>query len=151
MRGAGSQFEGIVEPVVASLGYELWGLQYAAHRKGALLRVYIESEQGITLEDCAAVSDQLSAVLDVEDPIGVPYTLEVSSPGLDRLLFRAEQFARYVGERVKLRLGMPLDGRRRFEGRIAAVDADTVTLELEDGQRVLPFDAIEEARLIPEI
>ena len=151
MRAARSQFEGIVEPVVASLGYELWGLQYAAHRKGALLRVYIESEQGITLDDCAAVSDQLSAVLDVEDPIGVPYTLEVSSPGLDRLLFRAEQFARYIGERVKLRLGMPLDGRRRFEGRIAEVGADAVTLELEDGQRVLPFDAIEEARLIPEI
>jgi ribosome maturation factor RimP len=151
MRGAGSQFEGIVEPVVASLGYELWGLQYAAHRKGALLRVYIESDQGITLDDCAAVSDQLSAVLDVEDPIGVPYTLEVSSPGLDRLLFRAEQFARYVGERVKLRLGTPLDGRRRFEGRIAEVGADTVTLELEDGQTELPFDAIEEARLIPEI
>ncbi|MGD8497511.1 MAG: ribosome maturation factor RimP [Chromatiales bacterium] len=151
MRGAGSQFEGIVEPVVASLGFELWGLQYAAHRKGALLRVYIESEQGITLDDCAAVSDQLSAVLDVEDPIGVPYTLEVSSPGLDRLLFRAEQFARYVGERVKLRLGTPLDGRRRFEGRIADVDADAVTLELEDGQTELPFDAIEEARLIPEI
>jgi ribosome maturation factor RimP len=151
MRGAGSQFEGIVEPVVASLGFELWGLQYAAHRKGALLRVYIESEQGITLDDCAAVSDQLSAVLDVEDPIGVPYTLEVSSPGLDRLLFRAEQFARYVGERVKLRLGTPLDGRRRFEGRIAEVGADTVTLELEDGQTELPFDAIEEARLIPEI
>jgi ribosome maturation factor RimP len=151
MRGAGSQFEGIVEPVVASLGFELWGLQYAAHRKGALLRVYIESEQGITLDDCAAVSDQLSAVLDVEDPIGVPYTLEVSSPGLDRLLFRAEQFARYIGERVKLRLGTPLDGRRRFEGRIAEVGADTVTLELEDGQTELPFDAIEEARLIPEI
>lgn len=151
MHGALSQLEAIVEPVVVSLGYELWGLQYSAHRRGALLRVYIESEQGITLDDCAAVSDQLSAVLDVEDPIGVPYTLEVSSPGLDRLLFTAEQFARYQGSSVKLRLGAPLDGRRRFEGRIAEVSAGNVVIEAEGQRWVLPFNAIEEARLIPEI
>lgn len=151
MHGTLSQIEAIVEPVVQSLGFELWGLQYSAHRKGALLRVYIDGDQGITLDDCAAVSEQLGAVLDVEDPIGVAYTLEISSPGLDRLLFTPEQFGRYVGSRVRLRLGSALQGRRRFEGRIAEVSGDGLTLETEDQRWVLPMDAIEEARLVPEI
>jgi len=86
------QIQALLEPTVEALGYELWGLEYLSQGRHSTLRLYIESEQGISIDDCAAVSEQVSSVLDVEDPITGEYTLEVSSPGMDRLLFKPDQY-----------------------------------------------------------
>lgn len=146
-----AQLEAMTRPVVEGLGYELWGIEFRAHGQSALLRVYIDSGEGITLDDCQAVSEQLSAVLDVEDPIRVPYTLEVSSPGLDRLLFGAEHLARYAGHRAKIRLRFPVQGRRNFVGRLAGVQGDEVVIEVDAQTVRLPIESIDQARLVPEV
>ena len=104
------QMEAMLAPTVEALGFELWGLEYLSQGRHSLLRVYIEHDKGISVDDCAAVSEQVSAVLDVEDPITGEYTLEVSSPGMDRLLFKLEQFTAYIGEEIDIRL------RSAFEG-----------------------------------
>lgn len=146
-----ADLEAMTRPVVEGLGYELWGIEFRAHGQSALLRVYIDSSEGITLDDCQVVSEQLSAVLDVEDPIRVPYTLEVSSPGLDRLLFGAEHLARYTGHRAKLRLRYPVQGRRNFVGRLAGVQGDEVVIEVDAQTVRLPIESIDQARLVPEV
>lgn len=140
----------MLEPAVTGLGYELVGVQHISGGHRPMLRVYIDTERGITVEDCEAVSRQVSAVLDVEDPIRGEYTLEVSSPGLDRPLMRAEHFRQFAGERVKLRLSRPLDGRRKFTGVLGGLDGDEVLLDI-DGEVVrLPLQMVEMARLVPE-
>ena len=150
MRQAPANVLKVVEPVVESLGYELVGVEYLTQGRDGLLRVYIDSEDGIKLEDCQRVSHQLSGVLDVEDVIRGHYSLEISSPGLDRPLFSAEHFQRFSGSEVKLRLHAPLDGRRKFRGTIAGVADGNVRL-LVDGEEVnVPLDAIDKANLVPE-
>jgi ribosome maturation factor RimP len=132
------------------MGYELVGVEYRRGGHGGLLRVYIDSDEGVTVDDCQAVSYQVSGLLDVEDPIPGQYTLEVSSPGADRLLFRRRDFERFAGSLVKVRLDRPLDGRRRFRGRLEGLDGDHAVIE-QDGQAVrLPLEQIDEARLVPE-
>ena len=141
----------MLEPAVRSLGYELVGVEYRGGGKGGgLLRVYIDSEQGITVDDCQKVSYQVSGVLDVNDPIPGHYTLEVSSPGMDRPLFRPEDYRRFAGSLVKLRLAYPVDGRRKFTGRLRGLDDGNVLLELEGAQVSLPLEQVEQARLVPE-
>jgi ribosome maturation factor RimP len=141
----------LLEPTVSALGYELLGVEYLAQGKHSRLRIYIDAATGIGLEDCETVSHQVSGVLDVEDPIRGQYSLEVSSPGLDRPLFRPEHFARFVGEKVKLRLYHPRDGQRNFHGRIAAVDNEEIYISMDDGnQLALRCDDIEKANLVPE-
>ena len=100
----------MLAPVVEALGYELWGVELNIHGRHALLRIFIDSENGITVDDCALVSQHASGTLDVADPIASAYTLEVSSPGWDRPLFTPEQYQAYIGERVKLRLVYALKG-----------------------------------------
>lgn len=141
----------LLEPSIRSLGYELVGVEYRSGGSGgALLRVYIDNEQGVTLDDCQTVSYQVSGVLDVEDPIPGHYTLEVSSPGADRLLFKPRDYRRFAGSLVKLRLDRPLQGRRKFTGRLRGLDGDDVVIE-QDGENVsLPLERIEQARLVPE-
>ena len=113
--------------------------------------MYIDSESGVTVDDCARVSYQVSGVLDVEDPIPGNYQLEISSPGLDRPLFRARDYERFAGQLVFVRLRQPLNGRRRFKGRLEGLHDQDVVLELEDGAHVqLPLVAIEQAHLVPE-
>ncbi|MEX1237590.1 MAG: ribosome maturation factor RimP, partial [Pseudomonadales bacterium] len=107
------QLRSLIEPVVEGLGLELWGIEYLAHGKRAQLKVYIEKEAGVDVDDCARVSRQISAVMDVEDPIEAQYTLEVSSPGLDRRLFTLPQFEAFEGEQVRISLKSPYEGRRR--------------------------------------
>ena len=97
MAGKQSQLETIIEPIVTSLEYDLWGVEFVSQGRNSMLRIYIDRENGISLEDCEAVSRQVSAVLDVEDPIADEYTLEVSSPGLDRPLFKLEQYVALAG------------------------------------------------------
>jgi ribosome maturation factor RimP len=114
------------------------------------LRVFIDSADGITLDDCSKVSYQLSGALDVEDPIPTRYQLEISSPGLDRPLFALEHFERFKGEMARLQLTQPLEGRRKFKARLMGVEGDCVLLQ--DGETALriPYQSIEKARLAPE-
>ena len=141
----------MLEPGIRSLGYEFVGVEFQTGGKGGgLLRVYIDSEAGISADDCQKVSYQVSGVLDVEDPIPGHYTLEVSSPGLDRLLFRPEDFDRFAGQLVKLRLAYPIEGQRRFKGRLAGMRGEHVVIKDDDMEISLPFDQIEQARLVPE-
>jgi len=141
----------MLEPGIRSLGYELVGVEFQTGGKGGgLLRVYIDSENGISADDCQKVSYQVSGLLDVEDPIPGHYTLEVSSPGLDRLLFRAEDFDRFAGQLVKLRLAYPIEGQRKFKGRLIGMRGENVVIEGEDMEISLPFEQIEQARLVPE-
>ena len=139
----------LLEPVVAALGYELWGVELNARPRSSLLRLFIDSPHGITVDDCAAVSRQASAALDVSDPITGAYTLEVSSPGWDRPLFRKEQYERYKGSRVKVRLARLMDGQRNLDGVIVGADDDAVELEITADRRLrVPWGAIRKASLM---
>ncbi len=140
----------ILEPVVTAMGYELIGVEFHPHRGSALLRLYIDKEGGVNVDDCQQVSHQVSGVLDVEDPIPGHYRLEVSSPGLDRPLFQAHDFSRFAGHPVRVQLTLPLNGRKKFTGRLVGVRADQVVLEHEGQELAIPLTAIEKARLIPE-
>lgn len=133
------------------MGYELWGYEYLPRRRQGLLRVYIDREDGVTLDDCSRVSHQLSGVLDVEDSMGGPYILEVSSPGLDRLLLKADHFNRYAGNQVKVKLKWLVDGRRNFAAHLLGVKNDRVLLSEQEARYSIPLAAIERARLVPEI
>lgn len=138
----------LLAPAVTGLGYELVGIEYLPAGKQSVLRIYIDSDDGILVEDCERVSRQVSAVLDVEDPIRGAYTLEVSSPGIDRPLFTPEHYARFIGQPVRVQLIRALDGRRKFKGEVEAVDEEGLTLVV-DGERVrLGFDLIEKGRLV---
>lgn len=140
----------IVEPVVESMGYELVGVELMRHGRDCTLRVYIDKPAGITLDDCAAVSHQLSGVMDVEDPIQLPYRLEISSPGLDRPLFKAADFERFAGATAKIKLAVPLTGRRNFTGVLSGVQDGRVRVEVDGEIFELDFDHIERARLVPQ-
>lgn len=147
---ATNRLQAIIEPSVSALGYELVGVEYLPQGRHSVLRIFVDSEAGITVDDCEKVSRQISAVLDVEDPIKGQYTLEVSSPGLDRPLFTPEHYERFAGHQVKLRLHQPLEGQRKFKGLLQGMDGDEVVVEVEGGElRVLP-DEIEKANLIPQ-
>jgi ribosome maturation factor RimP len=139
----------LIEPAVTALGFELVGVEYTTGKSG-ILRVYIDSEWGISADDCAAVSHQLSGLLDVEDPIPGRYALEISSPGLDRPLFHARDFDRYAGETVRLHLVSPLNGRRKFKGVLMGMKDNHVVLKLDDAELTVTLDEIDQARLVPD-
>lgn len=139
----------LIAPVVASLDCELWGLEYLTQGRYTTLRIFIDGPQGVSLDDCEKVSRQISAVLDVEDPIEGEYTLEVSSPGLDRPLYTEAQYARYVGETVSLRMRIAQQGRRRFKGVISAVENGELVLTFDNQTVRLPIDAIDKGNLVP--
>jgi len=149
MTGESDKLLGLLQPVVEGLGYELLGLQLLNQGSGRLLRVYIDAPQGIGLQDCQQVSSQLSALLDVEEPLSGNYSLEVSSPGADRPLFKLEHYQCFIGQRVKIRLRMALQGRKRFAGNLVSADKDEVVVEIDEGPAYLPFEQIESARLDP--
>lgn len=136
----------ILEPAVEVLGYELVDLEF----QGGVLRLYIDRKDGITVDDCEKVSHHLSGVLDVEDPIPGGYTLEVSSPGLDRPLRKPADFAHQTGQRARIELTVPQNGRRRFSGVLSGVDQGDVLIEVDGQPFRLPFAQIGKARLIPE-
>ncbi|HSP56680.1 MAG TPA: ribosome maturation factor RimP [Halomonas sp.] len=141
--------QALIEPVVASMGLELWGIDYLSQGKHTRLVIYIEHDNGVTVDDCADVSRQVSAVLDVEDPIHGEYRLEVSSPGMDRPLFTLDHFTRYRGHQVSIKLRTPFDGRRKFQGLLAGVEGDDVLLQLDGEEYCFPIDTIDQARLVP--
>lgn len=139
----------LIAPIVTSLGCELWGLEYLTQGRYTTLRIFIDAPAGVSLDSCEKVSRQISAVLDVEDPIQGEYTLEVSSPGMDRPLYTAEQYARYIGETISARLRIAREGRRRFKGEIVKVEGSEVTLLVEGKEYVFAVDAIDKANIEP--
>ncbi len=139
----------LLEPAVSALGFELVGVEFISGRRG-LLRLYIDSDDGVTVDDCQSVSHQVSGLLDVEDPIQGQYSLEVSSPGLDRPLFRAADFERFAGHEVRLRLVAPVEGRRKFRGVLAGMRDGRVVVQVEEQELVVTLEEIDEARLVPD-
>jgi ribosome maturation factor RimP len=152
MQKAPAHLSALVRRTVEGLGYELVGVELLPRPKaGHLLRVYLDAPDGVTLDDCARASHQLSGMLDVEDPISGEYALEVSSPGLDRPLFEAAQFARFVGRLARVRLNGKLNGRSNWKGAIVAVEGDEVLLQVDDETVRLPVSQMASARLVADI
>lgn len=140
----------VLQATVEGMGYEFVGVEYVGQAGRNTLRVYIDTAAGVTLEDCEAVSHQISGLLDVENPVSGAYDLEVSSPGLDRPLFRREDFSQFAGQRVKIRMAIPMDGRRNFAGQLLGVENDLVSVEVDGQIFKLVYEQIERARLVPQ-
>ena len=140
----------IITPSIQDLGYELLGIEYVPSGKHSILRLYIDSDDDISVDDCEIVSRQVSAIMDVEDPISGQYNLEVSSPGIERPLFVASHYMRFLGHDVRLRTFRPIEGRRNFTGAIGSVSEKSNSLELvtELGPVTLDLDLIEKANLV---
>jgi ribosome maturation factor RimP len=151
MKSADPTLWAFVEPVVLGLGHELVGVEFGPSPQGSTLRVYIDDPGGVTLDACADVSRQLSAVLDVKDPIVESYQLEVSSPGVDRPLFREADYRRFAGRRVRVRMSIPQDGRRSFAGTLLGVAEGQVSLDVGGEVFRLRIAEIGEARLVPDM
>jgi ribosome maturation factor RimP len=148
-----NQIESLLAPVVEGLGCELWGLEYLSQGRRSRLRVFIERPEGVTVEDCERVSRGVSDVLDVEDLVPDTYTLEVSSPGFDRILFKPAHYEANVGAVIDVRLNFPLEGTKRIIGVLMALEGDEVIVrsrEVEDEEYVLPLVNIHRARLVPQ-
>ena len=140
----------LLQPVVESMGCDLWGLEFSTGGRYSTLRIFIDKVDGILVEDCERVSRQVSAILDVEDPINTEYTLEVSSPGMDRPLYQLEQFEKYAGEMVNLRLRSPFEGRRRYKGQLVGIEGEDVVLRCEGHDYLFPVDSIDKANVVPQ-
>jgi ribosome maturation factor RimP len=144
------------EPLLTQLGYELVDLEYAPGRSHAVLRVFIDRSEGagpsegVGLDDCERVSHELAALLDVADPVPSAYTLEVSSPGLDRVLRTPAHFQRFLGERIWLELQVARNGRRRYTGRLAALSPEGIDLNVDGAMVSVKFAEIGRARLAPQ-
>lgn len=146
------KIEMLVSPAIEALGMVLWGVEYLPAGKDSTLRIYIDRPiVGVTVDDCSKVSRQISAIMDVEDPISSAYMLEISSPGLDRPLFRLEHYIPYVGKTVNVRTRSPIMGRRKFKGELAQVGADEIEVEVDREVYLIPFSSIEKANLVVEL
>ena len=137
------------EPVIESMAYELIGVELTGSGNGTILRIYIDAEKGITVDDCQAVSYQVSGILDVEDPLQNHYTLEVSSPGLDRPLVKPEHFKQFIGELVKIRSTEAVLGRKNFKGILESFDGEYLYVAVDNEVYEIPFDIVEKANLGP--
>ncbi len=141
----------LISPALEALGLECLGIEYAPHASNSLLRVYIDTAgRAVTVEDCERASREIAALMDVEDPIQSRYTLEVSSPGLDRPLFSAAQFEKHMGEVAKVTLNVPQDGRRRLQGRIMQVQGTSVVVDVDGNDFKFEFGNVAKARLVPD-
>ena len=138
----------MLQGAVEDLGYELWGIECQRAGRFMTVRLFIDKEGGVGVDDCADVSRQVSAILDVEDPIADKYNLEVSSPGLDRPLFTLEQFQRYVGEDIAVHLRIPIVDRRKWQGKLEKIENDMLTLIVDGQEQVLIFGNIQKANVI---
>ena len=150
----------LLEPPIEALGFELIDVEFAREGRGGVLRIYIDRAGGesrgdgdqakITVDDCATASHAVSRVLEIEDPIKGHYTLEVSSPGFDRILRKRAHFERFVGERIFAELKVPVEGRRRFVGVLKSIAGDSIVIEVDGQSHELPFERIQKARLRPQ-
>ncbi|MCP5210961.1 MAG: ribosome maturation factor RimP [Hahellaceae bacterium] len=150
MSGKSALIEQLLAPSIEAMGYVCWGVEFVSQGKHSTLRVFIEKDDGITLEDCTAVSLQVSGILDVEDPISSEYELEVSSPGMDRLLFKNWQFDKYKGYLVQIKLNMAFEGKRKYQGVLQGMEGDDVVLVVGDHEYLLPIDIIDKAQVVPQ-
>jgi ribosome maturation factor RimP len=147
----GEELTRLLEPTIEQLGYELADLELKLAGRDSLVRVFIDKPEGVGLEDCETVSRQVSAVLDVEDPVPGHYVLEVSSPGLDRKLTKPAHYRRYVGDEVRVQLRFPIEGRRKFRGRLTAASEETIQIDVDGQLHELPIASIDTARLVPSL
>ena len=145
-----AQLADMLRPTIEAMGCALWGIELASQSRHATLRVFIDKKDGVDIEDCERVSRQISALMDVEDPIGSAYTLEVSSPGLDRQLFELAHYESYVGSLLKVRLRTNYEGRRNFKGRLAGIEGDEIVLRQEQEEYLFPLEMIDKAQVVPE-
>ena len=140
----------VVEPTIEDLGFELWGIEQTGSGTHSRVCIYIDSAQGITTDDCALVSNRLSTLLDVEDVVAGSYDLEISSPGVDRLLFTEAQYSRYVGSEIDVRLHRSLEGSRHFRGTLGACSKESICLQVDGDSKTIPFTQIRRTRLVPD-
>jgi len=150
MRRAPERIWQFLAPIVANMGYEFVGAGFGQGDSGLTLRLYIDSDDGISVDDCAAVSNQVGAALDVDDLIAGEYCLEVSSPGLDRPLFVAADYQRFIGSEIKLKLAVAQLGRRNYRGLLCAADETTATIEIDGEQHQVPIGDVDTANLVPK-
>lgn len=153
--GGGNQLQDLTdlfEPVVESMGFELVGIEFHSSEHHGVLRIYIDQDSGITVDDCAKVSRQISAVIDVEDPIEMAFDLEVSSPGINRPLFKFNDFDKYKGLKAKIKLGVALNGRKNFSGVLQGVDTNQqVIIDVDNEIFELPYQDIAKANLVGQV
>lgn len=147
----GEELARLLEPTVERLGYELSDLELRIGGRDGVVRVFIDKPEGVGLADCETVSRQISAVLDVEDPVPGHYVLEVSSPGLDRKLKKPAHFQRFLDRDVKVKVRFPVDGRRNFRGKLTAASEESIEVEVDGQAHSLPLATIESARLVPSL
>jgi ribosome maturation factor RimP len=146
----GDELAKLLEPTIERLGYELSDLEVKLGGRGGVVRIFIDRPDGISLDDCESVSQAVSALLDVEDPLPGQYNLEVSSPGLDRKLTKVEHFQRFAGETVKVQMRFPIEGRKRFRGTLVSSNDENIVVEVDGEPHSLPMATIDTARLVPE-
>ncbi len=145
------KLQNLLQPVVEDFGCELWGIETQRVGRFLTLRIFIDKpETGVTIDDCADVSRQVSALLDVEDPIADKYNLEVSSPGMDRPLFTLAQFSRYIGQEVVVHLRIPMLNRRKWQGKLVDVQNDMISLEVDGEVQQFAFGNIQKAHIVPQ-
>lgn len=144
------ELEALLAPSVAALGLRIWGIEYLSQGKRSVLRIFIDADAGVTVDDCERVSKQASDLLDVDDVLSAGYTLEVSSPGLDRVLFKRDQYAESIGETVDVRLNYPLEGRRRFVGPLRGVASGDLVVQVDDAEFVIALENVQRARIVPQ-
>jgi len=150
MKQAPEHLVSLIEPIVEGLGYECVGIEYNPHPRNGLLRIYIDTDEGVLVEDCTKVSHQVSGMLDVEDPIPDNYQLEVSSPGADRPFFKIHQFERFIGSTVTVNLFKPINKQRKITAQIDSIEGEIILLRQADQTIEIPFQALSKARLVPE-
>ncbi|AAU28825.1 TPA: ribosome maturation factor RimP [Legionella pneumophila] len=137
----------LLEPIIKNMGYELWGCEYLSQGKHSLLRIYIDKPDGIGIDDCQEVSKQVSAMLDVEDPIPGHYSLEISSPGIPRPLFSIWQYQRYLGYEIHVKTFKPVNGKRKLSGIIVSASEDTIVLDINNEHQEILLSNIVKANL----
>ena len=150
MRSKEEELEALLSPTIKSLGCSIWGIEYKPQGRYTTLRIYIEHSDGVSVEHCADVSREVSALLDVEDSIKSAYTLEVSSPGTDRLLFKGEQYAQYIGQVIDLRLNYSFEGKRKYVGQIVNFKDDEVIMQIDEMEFCFPVENVQRARVMPQ-
>jgi len=139
----------LLKPAVEAMACELWGVEYYSKGTHATLRIYIDKADGVSVEDCERVSRQVSALMDVEDPIDSAYQLEVSSPGMDCVLFERAHFEKFIGQSIKVRLKLSFDGRRNYSGTLVGLEGDEVVVTVDNEEILFPLESIDRAQVVP--
>jgi ribosome maturation factor RimP len=145
-----TEIEALLAPIVAMEACEIWGVEYRSQGRHSKLQLYIDRDEGVSVEDCERVSRRVSDVLDVEETLSGAYTLEVSSPGMDRILFKPEQFERCAGERIDVRLNYPVEGSKRVVGVLVGLEGGEAVVRADEDEFLLPLENVQRARVVPQ-